>query len=64
MSSNTSKQTFFEIAVVQTLFEILFFSVLINLSATTDFSSFYVEYISMLFTFKKSLKELLQNSLP
>ena len=44
--------------------KILYFSVLINLSATTDFPSFYNEYISVLFIFKKSLKELLLNSLP
>ena len=39
--------------------EILLLSVLINLSATTDFCSLYIEYISVLFIFKKSVKELL-----
>ena len=39
--------------------KILFFKVLTNLSATTDFPSLYVEYISMLFIFKKPLKALL-----
>ena len=41
--------------------KILFFNVLINISATTDFPSLYVEYISILFIFTKSLKELLIN---
>ena len=45
------------------MFKILFFKVLINLSAATDFPSLYVEYTSMLFIFKKSLKVLLLNSL-
>ena len=39
--------------------EILLLSVLINLSATTDFCSLNIEYISVLFIFKKSVKELL-----
>ena len=46
------------------MFKNLDFQVLINLSATADFPSLYVEYISMLFNFKKSLKELLKSSLP
>ena len=41
-----------------------FFNDLINLPAATDFPSLYVEYISMLFTFKNLLKMLLQNSPP
>ena len=47
-------KTFFEIAVM--CLKSLFFSVLINLSATTDFPSLCVEYISMLFIFKNFLK--------
>ena len=40
------------------------FKVLINLSATTDFPSLKIEYISMSFSFKKLLNLLLKNSLP
>ena len=39
--------------------KILFFNVLINLSATTDFPSLYVECISLLFIFKNLFKLLL-----
>ena len=39
--------------------QILFFKVLINLSAKTDFTSMYVDYISILFILKNSLKDLL-----
>ena len=42
----------------------MLFSVLIKPSATTDFSSFYVEYILMLFILKNFLKSLLWNSPP
>ena len=41
------------------MFKNLFFRVLINLSATPDFPSLHVEYISMLFILKKLLKVLL-----
>ena len=47
-------KTFFEIAVM--CLKILFFRVLINLSATIDFPSLRAEYISMLFIFKNFLK--------
>ena len=39
------------------MFKNFIFKVLINLSATTDFPSLNVEYISMLFIFKKSLTD-------
>ena len=39
--------------------KILFFNVLINLSAPTDFPSLYVQCISMLFIFKKIFKRII-----
>ena len=47
MSSNLSIHTFFDIEVMYLY--ILFFMVLINVSASTDFPSFYTEYISVAF---------------
>ena len=47
MSLNISINTFFDIEAMY--FYILFFKVLINLSATTNFSSLFVEYISIAF---------------
>ena len=40
------------------------FSVLINLSATTDFPSLFVEYITISLSWNHFLKEVLQNSEP
>ena len=45
------------------LFINLFFKILINLSATTDFFSLSVEYISMLLFCKNDFTDLLYNSL-
>ena len=44
--------------------KILFFKVLMNLSAKRDFPSLCVEYIAISFSCSHFLKELLQNSLP
>ena len=52
-----SKQTFFEIAAM--CLNILFYGVLINLHATTDFPSLHVEYVSILSVFRNLLKRLL-----
>ena len=55
--SKTSKETFFEIAVI--CLQILFFKVLINLSATTDFPSLNADYISISLSFNHFLNKLL-----
>ena len=44
--------------------KILFFKVSMHFSATTDFSSLFAKYISMLLIFKNLLKRILQNSSP
>ena len=49
--------TFSDIEVIY--LEILFFKALINLSATTDFPSLCVEYITILLSCSHFLKELL-----
>ena len=53
---------FLEAAVMS--LKILFFKVIINRSAATDFPSLYVEYISKFLIFKNLLKRLLPNSPP
>ena len=42
----------------------LLFKVLINLSATTDLTSLFVEYISIAFLYTHDFIDLLKNSLP
>ena len=57
ISSNLSIKTFFDIEVMYLY--ILVFRIQINLSATTDFPSLYVEYISISLSLNHFLKELL-----
>ena len=62
ISSNLSINTFFDIGVEY--LEILFFKILMNLLATTDFVSLCVSYISVLFSRSYDLIGLLWNSQP
>ena len=62
MSSNLLIYTFFDIEVMY--FQILFFKVLANLSATTDFLSLYVEFASVSLSCNHDVIDLLQSSLP
>ena len=62
ISSNLSINTFFDIGVEY--LEILFFKILMNLLATTDFVSLCISYISVLFSRSYDLIGLLWNSQP
>ena len=56
-----SIQTYFGIEVIY--LEILFFKILINLSATTNFHPLCAEYISISLSWNQDFIDLLQNSL-
>ena len=61
MPSRSSIYLFFDIELIYLW--ILFYKVLINLSATTDFSSFCIEHIALLLSCKDDVIGLLQNPL-
>ena len=58
---NLSIYTFFYIKVIY--LQILFFKILINLSATTDFTSLCIEYISVWLSCNHDFTDLLKNLL-
>ena len=62
ISSNLLIFTFLDIEVMY--LQILVFKVLINLSATIDFPSLLIEYISISLSFNHDLTKLWSNSLP